>query len=65
MQNLKQMMSRVNHGISKKAAANVENAWKAVLRADTSNAGPVKLEPADYAIVYNYMAACAKGAGVI
>lgn len=65
MSNLKNMMVRVNNGVSKSSAAGVEQFWNAVKRAKLEGVDSVRFEGADYALIYRYAKACAKAAGVI
>lgn len=65
MESLKAMMRRTGNGVSKNAAANVANVWSAVNRADLNEPGKAILEPHDYAMLYKYIQACAKKAGLI
>lgn len=65
MSNLKNMMIRVNNGVSKSSAAGVEQFWNAVNRAKLEGVDNVRFEGKDYAIIHRYAKACAKAAGVI
>jgi uncharacterized cupredoxin-like copper-binding protein len=59
------MMTRVGNRVSKSAAANVGDLWRAINRADMSQSGKVTFDGADYAIIYSYAEACAEKAGII
>lgn len=65
MQNLKEMMTRVNNRVSKSAAENTRDLWLAVGRADMSVSGKVTLEAKDYGMIHKYAEACARKAGIL
>jgi hypothetical protein len=65
MSNLKSMMVRVGSGVSKKSANFVEDAWNAIQRVERGDGLTVTMAANDHALVYKYMRACAKKAGVI
>lgn len=65
MSNLKNMMVRVNNGVSKSGAAGAEQFYQAVMRAKLEGVDNVRFTGADYAIIYRYAKACAKAAGVL
>jgi hypothetical protein len=62
---LESMMTAVGNGVSKKSANFVEDAWNAIQRVERGDGLTVTMAANDHALVYKYMRACAKKAGVI
>jgi hypothetical protein len=65
MEKIGSMMQRVGAGVSRKSADFVEDAWNAIQRVERGDGLTVTMAANDHALVYKYMRACAKKAGLL